>query len=166
MDLINFFHGAFENKGDFTEVIDLLFFNKLMDADSKKNGHAEGYFITELGVEFLRRPQDFVLEDGRLARLKAIQVDSTDWTGLAKAVTPQKLQTIKEHSKALQVAIMQSDADIETKADACKRVEAVITLLEAPNVPWREVVSLLNHPSVTALLAAINLIQLIIGMGN
>ena len=93
-----------------------------------------------------------------------IRVDTTDWTGLAKAVSPQNLRAIRDQSKALQLAIMQSDADIQTKTDACKRVEAVIVLLEAPNVPWREVVNLLNHPTVTAFFAAVSLIQFIIGL--
>ncbi len=93
-----------------------------------------------------------------------IRVDTADWTGLAKAVSPQNIKTIRDQSKALQLAIMQSDADIQTKTDACKRVEAVIILLEAPNVPWREVVSLLSHPALNAFFATTSLIQFIIGL--
>jgi hypothetical protein len=94
------------------------------------------------------------------------KISTTDWIGLAKAVGPQHLENIRKHSKALQVAIMQSDARFDSKTDACKRVEAVIVLLEAPNVPWREVVSLLNHPTVTAFLTAISLIQIIVGLAD
>ncbi|KLE32835.1 hypothetical protein AAW01_02070 [Aurantiacibacter gangjinensis] len=91
-------------------------------------------------------------------------IDSTDWTGLGKAITRQKAVVIREKTDALLQAIIQSDADMETRTDACKRVEAAIVLLEAPNVPWREVVGLLNHPTVTAFLAALNLLQFIIGL--
>jgi hypothetical protein len=91
-----------------------------------------------------------------------IAVDSTDWTGLSKAVGPVNLAIIRERTTALQLAIMQSEADIQLKTDACKRVEAVMILLEAPNVPWREVVSLLNHPTVTTFFAAASIIQFII----
>jgi len=73
---------------------------------------------------------------------------------------------IRAKAKSLLLAIMQSDADIETRTDACKRVEAAILLLEAPNVPWREIVNLLAHPTVTAFLAALNLIQFILGFAQ
>jgi hypothetical protein len=91
-------------------------------------------------------------------------VDSTDWTGLAKSVSAAQAVIIREKSNSLLATIMQSDADIQTRTDACKRIEAVLLLLEAPNVPWREVVGLLTHPTVTAFLAALSLIQFIIGM--
>lgn len=94
------------------------------------------------------------------------KIDSTDWTGLGKAIGPSDQKRIRKRSKALLQAIIQSDADIQTKTDACKRVEAAVVLLGAPNVPWREVVSLLNHPAVTAFLATLNLLQLIIGFAS
>lgn len=91
-------------------------------------------------------------------------IDSTDWTGLGKRVGKNDAIRIRKSARSLLAAIVQSEADAQTKADACKRVEAVILLLEAPNVPWRQVVELLNHPTVTAFLAAVSLIQLILGM--
>ena len=93
-------------------------------------------------------------------------IDSTNWTGLAKRVSKEDAAIIRERTKSLQLAIMQSDADIQTRADACKRVEAVIILLEAPNVPWPEIVRLLNHPTVTASLAALNILQFIVGLAT
>ena len=78
----------------------------------------------------------------------------------------QNLARVKEHSNALLGAIMQSDADLQSRLNACKRVEAVIVALEAPNVPWNEVIGLLNHPSVTAFLAALNLIQFLIALAK
>lgn len=108
--------------------------------------------------------EDAADQSSRDEGVDPIKVDSTDWTGLSKAVTAENLAIIRERTTALQLAIMQSDADIQLKTDACKRVEAVVILLEAPNVPWREVVNLLNHPAVTALFAGLSLIQFIIGL--
>nr|WP_057882762.1 DUF1508 domain-containing protein [Tsuneonella troitsensis] len=93
-------------------------------------------------------------------------VDSANWTGLGKAISAQKSAVIRLRANELLQTIIQSDGDIETRADACKRVEAALVLLEAPNVPWREVVNLLNHPAVTASLAALSLIQFILGLSN
>ena len=107
-----------------------------------------------------------VRNDRAIPELEKLQevIDSTDWTGLGKAITHEKAVVVRQRTNALLEAIIQSDGDIGTRTDACKRVEAAIVLLEAPNVPWREVVNLLNHPSVTAFLAALSLIQFILGM--
>jgi hypothetical protein len=164
MEMIRIFQGKFQGGDDISEVFDLLHFNKLMDAESKVNGKFEGHYITDLGIEFLRNPERFSVVDGEVRRVRTIEVDTTDWTGLSKAVTPQNLTIIREKTTALQLAILQSDADSQLKMDACKRVEAVITLLEAPNVPWREVVSLLSHPALNAFFATTSLIQFIIGL--
>ena len=93
-------------------------------------------------------------------------IDSTDWTGLGKKISQENVIKIRKKTDSLLNAIIQSDADTQTKIDACKRVEAVILLLDAPNVPWRQVVELLNHSSVTAFLTALNIIQLIIGLAS
>lgn len=115
-----------------------------------KNGPtAEKIFITSDEAENLQRA-----------------ISSTDWTGLATGMSHAKTVIVRERANQLLKAIIQSDADIQTRTDACKRVEAAIVLLEAPNVPWREVVNLLNHPTITALLAGLSLIQFIIGLGN
>ncbi|MFN3423234.1 MAG: YegP family protein [Novosphingobium meiothermophilum] len=91
-------------------------------------------------------------------------INNTDWVCLAKGISNQDLALIQKRSKDLLASIIQSDADARTKADACKRVEAIIVLLEAPDVPWRQVIELLNHPAVTAFLAAVSLLQFILGM--
>lgn len=132
-----------------------------MTADSKKGPFNPAFFNPDFFATYDERDHS---RDRQNNRPPSISVDSTNWTGLAKAASPIKIQVIREKSLELQVAIMQSDADLETKSDACKRVEAVIILLEAPNVPWKEVVGLLNHPTVTAFLAAVSLIQFIIGL--
>ena len=165
-DLISLYNLNFEQNGKFSEVLDLLFFHGLMDADSKANHQFAGYFVTDFGVRFLRDPSKFPFLDDADASAIQRQIDSTDWTGLGKRIGPEQSIEIRKISKSLLSAIIQSDADIQTRTDACKRVEAVLLLLEAPNVPWREVVSLLNHPTVTAFLATLNLIQFIIGMAS
>lgn len=93
-------------------------------------------------------------------------IDSTNWTGLSKKIGPKDVKAIREKSKLLQQAIMQSDSDIQTKMDACKRVEAVIVLLEAPNAPWPEIVRLLSHPTVASFLATLSLLQFIVGLAQ
>lgn len=45
-------------------------------------------------------------------------------------------------------------------------IEAVIILLDSPNVPWPEIIRLLNHPTVTASLAALYLLQFIVGLAT
>jgi hypothetical protein len=153
---------AFDDKENLKAILDQMVLDGLLQRDWADSEIEPSYRATEQGEYEAVFGLDGYIPSG--SSLEPIQVDTTDWTGLAKAVSPENLKIIREHSKALQIAIMQSDADIETKNDACKRVEAVITLLDAPNVPWREVVSLLNHPTVTAFLAAVSLIQFIIGM--
>jgi len=131
------------------------------------------FFLTETGVDEglqlitnFRRLQERLDRDDNAESLSQSVIDSTDWTGLSKAITHHHSLVIRAKAKSLLLAIMQSDADIETRTDACKRVEAAILLLEAPNVPWREIVNLLAHPTVTAFLAALNLIQFILGFAQ
>jgi uncharacterized protein YegP (UPF0339 family) len=93
-------------------------------------------------------------------------IDSADWTGLGRKISQENTKKIRKKTESLLKAIIQSDADVQTKLDACKRVEAIIVLLEAPNVPWRQVADLLNHPSVTAFLTALNILQFIIGLAS
>ncbi len=93
-------------------------------------------------------------------------VDSSIWTGLSKKISAQHLTEIQTKVAALNGAILQSDADDQTKLNAIKRVAAVQSLLEAPNVPWREVVEILNAPSMTAFLTVLNLIQFIFSLAK
>ena len=165
-DLIYFFHTDFANKSDFSEVIDLLFYHEFMNARKKNGIPFEDYYLTLRGLEFGRNPSLFSLEDlNSLSELRK-KIESTDWTGLARNVSPAHSRVIREKSQALLSAIIQSDADIQTRTDACKRVEAVIVLLDAPNAPWREIVDLLNHPTVTAFFAAVSLLQFLLGIGT
>src|SRR3546814_8278554 len=85
---------------------------------------------------------------------------------LVKEDKPRKCDQDSKKIRILFEGNLPVKADSQTKIDACKRVEAVILLLDAPNVPWRQVVELLNHSSVTAFLTALNIIQLIIGLAS
>jgi hypothetical protein len=91
---------------------------------------------------------------------------SIDWTGLSKKVSIANLSDIKAKISALKASIDQSDADYQTKMNAFKRADAIQCLLEAPDVPWREIVELLQSPYFTAFLSALSLAQFIIGLGS
>jgi hypothetical protein len=93
-------------------------------------------------------------------------VESVNWTGLAQSASPEYLIKIKEKANDLRVIIVQSDIDMQTRNNALKRVDAVVSLLEAPDIPWKEVVEILNSPFLSAFLAVTSLIQLISGMAS
>lgn len=133
------------------------------DRGAQPEWHGQAYRMTDIGLEELQRLEKSRNKkpDGLLA-----EIDSTDWTGLGKRVSPEQARSIKLKAQELLCLIVQSDADSQTKTNAMVRVEAVIKLLEAPNVPWREIVYLLNNPSVTAFLAALNLLQLLLGIAT
>jgi predicted nuclease of predicted toxin-antitoxin system len=153
---------AVDDKENLKAILDQMVMDDLLQRDWADDEIEPSYRLTEHGsYEAIFGMEGYIPAE---PAIEPIRVDTSTWTGLGKNVSPANLQIIKDKAKALQVAIMQSDADFETKTDACKRVEAAIVLLEAPNVPWKEVVSLLNHPTVTAFLAAISLIQFIIGL--
>nr|MBP6581271.1 hypothetical protein [Sphingorhabdus sp.] len=98
------------------------------------------------------------------SELPSSDIASVDWTGLSTKMSVAQLSEIKEKIATLSDAVVQSDADHQTKLNAIKRIQAVQLLLEAPDVPWREVVELLNSPYMAAFLTAVNIIQFIIGL--
>ncbi len=147
-----------------SEIIDIAAYEGLLDARNKQGPIFEDFFLTDHGREILSDPESFQV--GAYEQETVDLIDSTDWTGLAKSISPAQKFEIRGKANELLSLIIQSDADEQTRLDACKRVEAVVCLLEAPNSPWRDIVSLLNHPSVTAFLAALNLIQFIIGIAK
>jgi hypothetical protein len=163
-ELMTVFRNLFGNMTDFSEVMDTMFFQGVLDAEQKMGMNFEGYFVTDFGIKTLRDPSFLSFNDDSEFQETQQKISSIDWTGLAKNVSPEQSLEIKKQSKLLLSIIMQSDTDLQTRTDACKRIEAVIILLDAPNKPWREIVSLLNHPTVTAFLAALSLLQFIIGM--
>jgi hypothetical protein len=90
-------------------------------------------------------------------------VDSADWTGIATRIGPTELGEIRDKVKALRDSIEQSPLDQRAKANALRRVEAVQTLLEAPDPPWKVIVELLNSPLLTAFLNAAAIMTIIFG---
>jgi hypothetical protein len=95
-----------------------------------------------------------------------IAIDSTDWTGLSKKISASDLGEIRIRVTALKQSIIQSGTDEQTKLNAIARADAIANLLEAPDVPWREVVQILNSPALSAFLVVVNIIQFIIGLAN
>ena len=90
-------------------------------------------------------------------------VESTDWTGLAKRIDDRTLSIIKERVGDLKLSISQADMDDRTRKNAIARVDAVISLLEAPDPPFYNIVELLNNPIFVALLNISTILQLIFG---
>ena len=162
-ELISLFHSNFENKGDFSQILDLLFFNKLMDADSKQNGQFEGYFVTELGIDVLRHPDKFVLNKGELNRRAPDRVDATAWTGKKLILTDERaIIEVRQLSSELRERIYQtrfesnSDSqDLKSLADA---LVSVCAMAEPDLSPMERI---LAHPkfklyaTLTAGIAAI-----------
>lgn len=163
-ELHQLYREKISTKLSFSELMDELFFHGLMDARIKSGLSYNNFFVTDLGLAFVRDPSSLnsSLENGLLPL--QVKVDSADWTGLGKKVSPDHAKIIRSKANELLAAIIQSDADEVTRLDACKRVEAVICLLDAPNTPWREVAMLLSHPAVTAFFAAISLLQFLVGL--
>jgi hypothetical protein len=90
-------------------------------------------------------------------------IDSQDWTGIAVRMNAAKLVVVKDQVNALLLTIDQSDCDERTKRNARKHAQAVITLLEAPDPPWKVIVELLNNPIFTAFLNTAAVLSLIFG---
>lgn len=124
----------------------------------------------EGGETALDEPMLAVEHDEALP-LAAVEIDhsiieSTDWTGLSRRISQSDLQNISSKIVELNVAIVQSDADERTKINAIKRVNAVQSLLEAPDVPWRDVIAILSSPSLASFLTVLTTIQFILGFAN
>ena len=166
MDLINFFHGTFENRGDFTQVIDLLFFNKLMDVESKNNGNAEGYFITDLAVEFLRRPDQFVVENGEVSRRKTTKVDATSWTGKQLILTDERVISelrIKVSELRDTVHLMRIESNSDSQ-DLKGLVEALVNLCDMAAPDLGVIERILAHPKFKLTASLVNAASAIRGL--
>ena len=153
--------------------LDQMVINDILQSKMGERGFERHYQITSQGEYEAAGFGDNLVADEfdealPLAAVEHLQIDfdSTDWTGLSKKVSIENLKHINQKISALNDAILQSDADAQTKLNAIKRVEAVQALLEAPDVPWRAVVEILNYPSITAFLTALNIIQFIIGLAK
>jgi hypothetical protein len=99
-------------------------------------------------------------EDGTLS---SKLVESADWTGIAARIGPTELGEIRDKVRALRDSIEQSPLDQRAKANALRRIEALQTLLEAPDPPWKAIIELLNSPLLTAFLNAAAIMTIIFG---
>ena len=91
---------------------------------------------------------------------------SANWTGISAKLSAEDKVKIGELSISLLAAVRQSDLEQRTKNTVLKHVEAVQTLLEAPEPPWKAIVDLLSHPALIAFLTAIQILQLIWGAAS
>jgi len=94
------------------------------------------------------------------------RIESANWTGISQKISDANLSDIRSRAAALNEAIVQSDADESTKANARARVDGVVKLLEAPDPPWKEIVEILNSQHLNALLVVTNLLQLILSFAK
>ena len=136
MEMIRLFNEAFEGGDDINEVFDLLNFNKLMDAESKVNGTFEGHFITNLGVEYLRYPENFVVLDGEVTRHDVIKVDTTSWTGLtAVRINARNARIVSSLIDTALGHLNKSEQGNEAIMQASAYLKAAQQLVDAPDPP-------------------------------
>jgi hypothetical protein len=136
MGFFSLFQSASPNDGNLSQNIDLEANNKLLDAESKTGPKFEGLFLTDLGVEFLRRPDAFVLNNGRKTRRKIIDVDTSAWTGLKAVRIHAANATIV--SSLIEAAIDQlstSQEGSEATVQAAAYLRAANELVNAPDPP-------------------------------
>ncbi|MEA1619666.1 hypothetical protein SOQ14_12130 [Erythrobacter sp. T5W1-R] len=164
LDLIKLINDNVTTEHSPGEIMDAASYNGFLDARNKRGPVFEDFYVTNAGRDFVNDPSKFEnLED---STEKARLIDSTDWTGLSKAISYEQKVVIRAKANELLSLIIQSDADEQTRLDACKRVEAVICLLEAPNSPWRDIVTILTHPVLQTFFASTSLIQFIVGIAS
>jgi hypothetical protein len=95
-----------------------------------------------------------------------ISIDSANWAAVRRAASPADVLQIRNLATQLRVVIIQSDADETTRLNAIKRVDAAITLLEAPDISWKQVAEIFNSPYLAAFLTAANIVQLILSLAS
>lgn len=126
-------------------------------------------YSTRIPPEDFQIPEDLIaseVSDNDEPDLLVEKINSIDWTGLGKSVSEDQIIAIRESANQLRVVIIQSQLDENTRQNALKRVDAIIALLEAPNIPFKEIVELLNSQYFAAFLAAMSLAQLIFGLAS
>ncbi len=142
LDLIKMFHSNFENKSNLSQVLDLLLYNKLMDAESKINHMFEGYYVTELGIDLLQRPENFSFDNNKLERKVDTTNKATGWTGKKLILTDESIivkirQLATELHDRIENAHFYSNSDskdLNSLADAlvnvCAMAEPDISIIE------------------------------------
>ena len=165
MDLIASFHATFENKSDFSEVADLLFYNSLLDAESKQNGVFEGIFLTDLAIEFLRRPDQFEVCDGEVVRRQITNVDATAWTGKRLILADEKaIIELRVRASELRDRIylikFESNSDSQ---DLKALAEALVSVCEMAEPDLGLVERIISHPTFRLYSGVINFVSAVRG---
>lgn len=139
---------AFGSMADSPEVFDLLAYNGLLDAESKHNGFLNGFFVTDLGIEFLRRPDQFVVEEGEVTRRATTKVDATSWTGKQLILTDEQVISdlrIKVSELRDKVHSMRIESNSDSQ-DLKGLVEALVSLSDMAAPDLGVIERILAHP--------------------
>lgn len=162
------------SSGSLTEKVEKtvgkLIVDDFIEAYENKALLGNGIRLTGHGSYSLIGPNVLVVGDlvaaSSEAPLTDRELDSLDWTGLSKSASKADLKRIRRAARELRGVIAQSDVDGTTRDDALRRVDAVVALLEAPNVPWRQIVEILNSPFFGAFLISYGLVKLIVELAK
>tara|TARA_R110001606_G_scaffold144317_2_gene283696 strand:+ start:186 stop:839 length:654 start_codon:yes stop_codon:yes gene_type:complete len=160
------------SSGSLTEkvekAVEKLIQDDFIEAFEDQRLLGNGIRLTGHGSYSLHGPNILVSDELAIqsaeAPLTDSELDSMDWTGLSKSVSSEDLKRIRGAARQLRSVIAQSDVDSSTRDDALRRVDAVVDLLEAPNVPWKQIVEILRSPYLNAFLISYELIKLIVGL--
>ncbi|WP_373491536.1 hypothetical protein [Parasphingorhabdus sp.] len=118
----------------------------------------------EFGVAWIAKVVERLQNNEPLESLvSGLPITSSSWTGISDRIGISEKQTIIEKIVSLRSAIEQSDLDEITKKNALARANAIESLLEAPDPPWREIVELLNSRYLCAFLNVTAILQIIFG---
>jgi len=141
-DLSSLFRENFKNKGDFSEIFDLVFFNGLMDAESKSTPQFEGYYITDFGIQFLRRPDAFSVRNDEPTDDGLRSHDSKTWTGKRLVLVDAELisriagnaHQLRNAVHAIEFQSNSDSQDLKGLADAlvavCEMAEPELSIID------------------------------------
>ena len=148
IELLSLYNVNFEDSFEFSEIVDLLFTYRCMDADIKSGGIFDGYHITEEGINYLRNTELFykIVIDGQRDESiivdRPVVVSSTRWTGaqfvLVDRSILQNVRTIANdlHSvvHSMHFTSNSESQDLKALTDAllaiCSMAEPEVTILD------------------------------------
>ena len=126
----------------------------------------ENAITTEDGSPLVTEGGDYIVTEDEPDAPEVPSFASANWTGITDRLGAEHRARINDLSGALLAAVRQSDLDERSKITACKHIEAVQILLEAPDPPWKAIVELLNQPALIAFLTAVDILRLIWGAAS
>ncbi|WP_156255885.1 hypothetical protein [Sandarakinorhabdus oryzae] len=162
-----------DTKEEIRVVLDQMVLDGLLDGNMGERDYETSYKLTDQGIYegagfgalITKYTEDAPLEQNEES-VPLIEFDSVDWTGLATRITEDQFLEICDKTKALRVAIVQSDVDYRTQQNALGRVKAIEELLQTPDCPWRIVVELLSNPAFSSFMSALSIMQFILGLAK